>query len=465
MNLPTLSLIEHRPSVVIGRLRSVAWFLALLAVLHVPVWIAQRLSPAPTMLINIELLVSVLTLLRWRILGWGLVAFCYGLEAMRLIALNFHFIEPSDLVNAIRFAALLHYRDYLTPAAGLALLVVFTVVMAATWVRARGACQRQLPAALVAVMIQVLDISNGSSPMFGRGDRFLVPVNIAGSPLWGLVDSLNRGRFREDGTHRRMRSTSHIAIEQWHVTHPRDSVLVVLVESMGLPRSTAAKQWLHQQMDTPGLRERWQLSSESEPFLGSTTHGELRVLCGVAGSYTRMTRESGAQCLPAQWRAEGFETYGFHGFSMKMFDRGHWWPLIGLTPQTFTGKEPTHCNATFAGVCDEALLDRAVSAAGQAGRFVYALTLDTHLPFVEHGGAPRDPALEAVCQADQIPDSACELIARTGRVLGGVAQRAAALSVVPMIVVVGDHAPPFVEPVARKAFDASRVPLFVLTPR
>ena len=97
-------------------------------------------------------------------------------------------------------------------------------------------------------------------------------------------------------------------------------------------------------------------ASESEPFLGTTTHGELRVMCGVTGSYTRMRRESGAQCLPARWRAEGFETYGFHGFSMKMFDRVHWWPLVGLTPQTFTGKEPTHCNATFAGVCDEALL-------------------------------------------------------------------------------------------------------------
>lgn len=465
MKNPLVSLTAARRTEYGGYWCAVAWFLALVTVLQVPDWIAQSLSPAPTILFNIELLVSALVLLRLRILGWCLVALCYCVETMRLVSLNFHFIEPSDFVSAIRFAGLLSYRQYLTPSTVAAFSTVAAAGLAAAWIRVRCARHHRGPVVLVAMSIVLFDIANGSSPMFGRGDRFMIPINVAGSPLWALVDSVNRALIRQDGTPRQVGAASHSAIEKWHAAHPRDSVLVVLVESMGLPRSAAAREWLRRQIDTPRLRDRWELTHEIESFSGTTTYGELRVLCGIKASYTHMTRESGSRCLPALWRADGFDTYGFHGFSLKMFDRENWWPLIGLTPQSFAGDVPTHCNATFVGVCDDALLDRAFSASEQAKRFVYALTLDTHLPLSGSGKVQRDPALEEVCQTDNIPESACELIARTGRLLAGVAERAASLSSAPMIAIVGDHSPPFVETAARSAFDTSRVPLFILKPR
>jgi len=447
-----------------GWLRPALRMLALLLVLQIPMWIGQRLSPAPTMLFNVELMVSVLVLLRHPRLGWSLVFVSYGLEAMRQVAVNFHFVELVDFVNALRFAGLLDYRAYLSPWLLAALVALVVVVQAAR--RLWRACVGQplRPSAMLVMSIALIDVLNGSSPLVGGGDHFSIPVNVAGSPLWAVVDSMIRARTQPPGQMEIFPAPSHEALKQWHRTRPDASAMVLLVESMGLPKSSAARQWLQSRLDTPAIRQRWHVESTAEVFSGTTTYGELRVLCGLKGSYARMTAEMGANCLPAEWRSEGRSAMAFHGFSLIMFDRGQWWPLVGLTPQTFRPEDKRHCHASFVGVCDEPLIGRAIEAADTPGRFVYALTLDTHLPLSSVASTPRPPELQAICTRDIIADSACELIWRTGRVLSTLAERATRMQTPSFIAVMGDHAPPFVERGARGAFEASRVPLFLLTP-
>ncbi|WP_431288679.1 hypothetical protein [Roseateles chitinivorans] len=241
--------------------------------------------------------------------------------------------------------------------------------------------------------------------------------------------------------------------------------MVVLVESMGMPRSQAAQQWLTMQIRSRAVDSRWTMEVSADPFFGTTTYGELRVLCGLKGSYTKLDLPLGRGCLPASWRQEGRATPAFHGFSLKMFDRAHWWPIVGLQPQVLPAGDARRCNATFAGVCDSPLIDHAVAAADIPGQFVYALTLDTHLPLPADDLSNRPADLGAICARDAIPDAACDLIWRTGRVLKVVADRIAEMKTPAQVAVMGDHSPPFRNREAREAFDPAQVPLFLLAPR
>ena len=438
----------------------------LLILLQIPIWIGQWLSPAPIMVFSFELMFSALVLMRHAKVGWCLVMLCYLLEALRLAALNFHFVAPVDFLNAFRFAGLLDYRDYLSWSIWAA-LIGLTMMLAVVGGRLVRLCAR-LPLTamwLVVSLIVVVDFGNGSSRLLGGGDRFGIPVNVAGSPLWSLVDSVVRSWRQPPGQLDPMPAESHETLRRWHISDPGRSQLVVLVESMGLPHSEAARQWLAARLMTPAVKSRWAMTIATDPFYGTTTYGELRVLCGLTGSYTKLNEQLGMGCLPAQWRRDGRATPGFHGFSLKMFDRTHWWPVVGLQPQALDARNERRCHATFAGVCDAPLIQHAVAAADAPGRFVYALTLDTHLPLPGDAAADRPNELTALCVSEAIADAACDLIWRTGRVLDVVAKQIGAMRTPAYVLVVGDHAPPFRARKAREAFDQGRVPLFLLAPR
>ena len=437
----------------------------LLVLLQSPIWVAQWFSPAPVMLFNFELMLGALVLLRYRIAGWCLVMVSYLLEGLRLIAVNFHFVGPADFLNAVRFAGLLDYRDYLSwPLFG-GLLGLAVLLWGADRTRRAAVASPWIGPWVLVGLIALMDFGNGSSRLLGGGDRFGIPVNVAGSPLLGLVDSVQHAWRQKPGRLEPMTARSHDTLRQWHVEHPDRSQLVVLVESMGLPKSMAARQWLAKQIRTPAVESRWEVEASADPFLGTTTYGELRVLCGLQGSYTKLDAPLGRGCLPATWREEGRATLAFHGFSLKMFDRAHWWPIVGLQPQGLPDSDPRRCNATFAGVCDAPLVGHAVAAADTPGRFVYALTLDTHLPLPAADLSSRPAELGAICARESIPDAACDLIWRTGQVLQIVADRIAAMKTPAQVAVMGDHSPPFRGRDAREAFDQTQVPLFLLVPR
>lgn len=395
-----------------------------------------------------------------------LLVVAWVVDIGRIASLNYHFVSPIEFAATAKFADMVVLRQVLS----WKLLLLATALLACLVGVARLARRSMVPHLFAAmVLLESLDIFNGSFQFFGMGaDRFRIEANIAGSPGWNVWraerHSLSLARMPMS---RYSNPRTFQAIADWHRQHPDGSVLLILVESMGKPMSPEIGDWLSGRLATPALASRWTLKRDEDAFYGPTVSGELRVLCGLRGSYAGLRPDEEVGCLPHRWKAAGLQAYGLHGFHLRMFDRRDWWPRLGLTPWKFDpDADPTHrfgCNGTFPGVCDDAVLEQAVALADQPSRFVYALTLDTHLPLPPDRRLPND--LAALCVKTHTNDVACQMVAQLGALLDMTAERLASLTRPPLVVIAGDHSPPFAVNDSRNAFDSGVVPLFILSPQ
>jgi phosphoglycerol transferase MdoB-like AlkP superfamily enzyme len=195
----------------------------------------------------------------------------------------------------------------------------------------------------------------------------------------------------------------------------------------------------------------------------------MRELCHL-GTGTHITGEvlaGHAPCLPQQFNALGYQTIAFHGYRGTMFHREDWYPLVGFKQTAFLADmegEPM-CNGAFYGACDAAIaarLDRRLAAQHAAHgppRFLYWMTLNGHLP-VDAAGAPHH---ECPVTQDQ---EVCAQMADNTEVLTAVKSLAMDPAIgSTVIVIVGDHAPPYLTVENRDLFEQSEVPFVLLEPR
>lgn len=441
------------------------WLAGVLVLPQLPFWLAGIFMPLQRPVFNLDLLLgAVLLCWSWR-LGLPVLLLLFGLDLLRSAALIYHFATPAEMLSALRFSGLVDAGQILSwplvaAFAGLVVSLGLLVVLAR---KLRGSLASLL---MIAPLLWAVDALNGSSQIFGLGaDRARSSVNVVGSAGWNIYSSW---RVVQGLKSRPMQPLpdpkAYRVIDRWMQDNPGQSVLIVIVESLGRPSAPAVNDWLRKQLLTERVLDRWRVEETDEDFFGSTTRGELRTLCAINGHYSRLTSEDATRCLPQLARARGDDVRGLHGFTLTMFDRADWWPRIGLTPWRFGSEAARGCNLAFSGVCDSAVLQQALTLVDAPRQFVYALTLDTHLPLADRG--PSAPlALLRHCQSEQLPATACELVARFGHLLNEVELGLSALRQPPLVVLVGDHAPPFISVDSRNAFDASKVPLFVLRPR
>lgn len=447
-------------------------FIVIVVALHTPSWLTAWIFQAPRAeerpLFNLDLLVAAALASVSMLAGGAALLLAWAADLIRAAAKNYHFMSAFDFVDAARFVDMLNLRTFLSwsllgMVAGLALCA--WLVLGLTRRRRRLA----VPLLGLALLAAGGDIANGSFHIFGLDkDSRIVNLNFAGSPMWNVWRS-ERQSLLAAGPPVPMRdpATFH-ALQRWQAAHPGQTSMLVLVESMGLPREPVLQAWLKQRLATARVVARWDIRVTDEEFVGSTTSGELRTLCGMKGHYSRLDETMAAGCLPRQLASRGVTSIGIHGFGLRMFDRADWWPRIGLTPWHWPvggAPMPMNCNQAFPGVCDSAVLEQAVKQAQTPGRFVYALTLDTHLPLDLHQAGPLPAALRSACTALATPEQACQLVNKLGDLLARLESTLAASEATPFLVVVGDHMPPFGEVTNRDAFVAHRVPMFVMTPR
>ena len=76
-----------------------------------------------------------------------------------------------------------------------------------------------------------------------------------------------------------------------------------------------------------------------------------------------------------------------HGFTKKMFDRQHWYPLIGFQELIFREELSTKlkgvCGSAFPGNCDTEVasyIGDLIAARRSQRLFIYWMTLTAHLP-------------------------------------------------------------------------------------
>lgn len=249
------------------------------------------------------------------------------------------------------------------------------------------------------------------------------------------------------------------------------NLLIVMVEAMGEPRDPAMKRRLDTMWLRPELAGRYTMSSGVTDYYGSTTSGEIRELCGRWGDYPEI-EGSQPDCLPAILRQRGYETHAFHAFQPGFFERSDWYPLIGFERMTFgqdlLNQGASYCPNVFPGACDRDL-PRFIGAELRKGgkpKFVYWLTLNSHLPII----ANRELGTQA-CEAQdpgRDPDlpMVCRLFALWGDTAGSLARLLADPALPPTdVLIVGDHMPPFTQQKARIQFDPGHVPWYYLRDR
>lgn len=192
-------------------------------------------------------------------------------------------------------------------------------------------------------------------------------------------------------------AVSQTNLDSFSAIHPDQNVLVVMIEGMGAFERSAHQNLLWEIFDTPEIKSRFEVATGTGPYKGSTTSAESRELCGRWGDYYDYLEEREFDCLPAQYRDNGYETAAFHAFGGDLFQRKTWFPRIGFEKLFFKEQlegsrhlpENRVCGLTFRGLCDLDVADVVESyllKPSKKLKFSYWLTLNTHLP-VEPGAA------------------------------------------------------------------------------
>lgn len=253
------------------------------------------------------------------------------------------------------------------------------------------------------------------------------------------------------------------------------NLLIVTVEGLGAFAAPEERD-LFKSILTQNLPEgRFRVEDGQTYYSGSTTGAAARELCGRWGDYIDyLTGAASYDCLPNELAANGYETIAFHGFGTDMFQRDKWYPEIGFQKLEFMDQLlaekpdqfPQRCGSVFEGLCDADVGD-AVHAAlrtdPQKRKFIYWLTLNSHIPFVES----EDDRMGCRSAAPKIGNkTVCEL----SNLWSGVFEKVNAIAADPSIaatdiLIVGDHHTPLWEHAAKKRFVLGKVDWFLLRHR
>jgi phosphoglycerol transferase MdoB-like AlkP superfamily enzyme len=245
------------------------------------------------------------------------------------------------------------------------------------------------------------------------------------------------------------------------------------MESFGLLRDSASNEMVIAPYRSSAVNERYHVTVGSVRFEGATTSGELRELCGVLSSHLAVDHVDGSRCLPSLFRDAHFSTVAFHGYKRSFFNRSDWYPRVGFQRALFEDSliakdSATHCGYVYRGACDTevaaVLLKELESPPSDQRRFVYWLTLNSHLPLDE---ATAQPSTFSCDNGVFYNDSEVCLLARIQNLVNtSVVRVATEPGLRPTrFIIVGDHTPPFALRERRDLFVKGRVPYIELIPR
>lgn len=442
-----------------------ARLLGTLVLLNAPFWWLASHLFLPRAIFSLDSVLALLLLALSPWLGAAALAVSWASDLTMASSLTYNFASVLEFMRSVAFAKHLSWGHLF----GLnTILLAGPFGLAALGLRLLQPQRLHWPTVAGALLALVLlDTANGSSALSKRDVR-LLGANLTGSSWLAM----GRAALDESSPTESLSSTGASGgVTEFEALLPgviagQESVLYVLVESLGFHQDPAIRDWLARQLVPPELGARYALRHGQVAVNGATTAGELRRLCGLQGSYRKLSSEQAEHCLPQQMANSGRSTLGLHGFSEKMFDRQRWWPLLGLQQLEFAEQMAPRldrqCGGAFQGICDEDLIARAVAASANPHSFVYALTLNTHLPIPP---ITIPPDLAGLCTAAKTGNDVCRLLAQFGVLLRSIPHELLKQGATPHVVVVGDHPPPFTSMPSRQQFATRVVPILTLAPQ
>ena len=443
-------------------LRDCGWAALLIALLNLPFWMLELRYVVARPLFNADATVALM--LASVAGGWWVIglALAWLLDLLQGLAIGFHFGSVNNLMGSVRFLPHLDITGFLGPNLAGLMAVFATCLAAAGWIRH---VTKPALSAVVAVLalLTVADVVNGSGlPLLLKRDAHSA-TNLQGSPALNVAAAALARRDLEGARSVVQDNNLQRELLDWADAHRSGSILFVVLESWGDYADPALREAVESALFSPQASRRWQVSRRSVEFRGATTAGEIRLLCGSGLHYSQIEK-SNESCVGVGLKRRGFSTVALHGFSRFMFDRAAWWPALGFDTMVFDdglGPGAARCGTVLRGICDARMVDTAAANLGP-GRFVYLLTLDTHLPLAAVVLTQQEME---VCSRRKLSPSVCQHAMQMTRLVGKIVDAASTIQPAPMLVLAGDHAPPFFDLKDKSMFSSKQVPLVVATPR
>ena len=124
-------------------------------------------------------------------------------------------------------------------------------------------------------------------------------------------------------------------IEQRDAIATNGSLLIVMVEDLGVFAEPAYNERLFEGFRSEENRARYRVRQGVSPHAGATTGATSQALCGRWTTDGDYLAGSKVDCLPARLAARGYATYAVHAYTGRMFDGFDWYPKIGFERRLF----------------------------------------------------------------------------------------------------------------------------------
>lgn len=430
-------------------------------------------------LINIDyILAGLATALAGPVLGGLAFATALLFDIMVSFAPAFHFKEGGFLESVGELMDI--EADYVLFVATCIIFGTALYTLASLKIAGKNTHKIHLAASLVVILLLAISfdaLSTGNA--LKKGDTALIKTNITTSSTFESFRNLYRWSRHTPPTELEDIAAAvdpvRNILSQSPDNLPQNIVLIVL-ESWGLFNDEQANTLQASILNDPRLVLRYNITIDRLPFYYSTVPAELRELCGVLMPTIDPEVENipASRCLPIQLGQQGYYTVGAHGFAGNFFNRHTWYPDLGFDEVLFArdmdkvlGRRE-RCGVALSGLCDAdvmELLRGRLLAEPDKKQFLYWLTLNGHTPFPEPNG--RYPHLD--CSASEPTgkyESVCRLAGVHHIVLSSVVETALNPNLPETaFILVGDHAPPFVEQHTRRLFSHEKVPYAILWPK
>lgn len=359
-------------------------------------------------------------------------------------AVYLEFADPATILGYGRFVGAWPWRS---------ILLSLAPLLPIAWLcrgMARATVWRRVSLPLLSAVLLVPPAAERVLPR-----QLLAHVNLSGGHLHNVAGALAHAFGRAPFAATPVADPARAAM----LAAPGTRILSIGVESLGLPRDRPGRDALARQLS--GLfGPAYSAELRTVAARNSTLPGELRALCGVAVRGLPAPEDAERLqpgCVPARLAAAGWQTHGLHGNTGRFYARAALYPQLGFGVTRFRedfdarGGAPCPSPTNIGGWCDQRVLAEAMTLlSGPGRRFVHVMSLDTHLPVI--GDVPG-----CGFGADL-----CRHAVRMRQSLATMAAAVAAADAAPdLIVLWGDHPPPFLNGDSRAAFDPALVPVAI----
>lgn len=337
-----------------------------------------------------------------------------------------------------------------------------------------------LASVLLVIAVYGIDLG-GNTNLIRISDVHFSPVNITYSGTFKTLRALkvNIDHARKEQPRAKMLKTKSSVselLESFTVSGSTsikqdENIVIIIFESLGQLKDVGVNRLLMSPLLTPEIKKRYDIEIGTVHTEGATVSAEFRDLCGVTLTYEIIPLDDMPKCLPHYLKEVGYETVAMHGFSRTIFNRYEWWPLLGFDKLIFAedvedSPNVKKCGAIHRGINDaymaELIHEELLSTNSDSRKFIYWVTLSTHIPLDE--GCAEGSTFD--CSVVPRHEGLCLWMRIINLVYSKIAEIASDPDLPPTrLIIVGDHSPSFLRRNLREKFIMGEVPLIKLIPR